>query len=150
MALKCFALMTISASAFQTFPIVMFSVGSLVVLMGLGMECVGFYWVEEQLLPVALFTFVQLLVNLESQWKCRDQKCLSLLSVFLDQREASCPLQDPHLLLFGHSAPNLLTALSSKQKTSQWGGSKASKVLVGLGLLWVSGFGKYTWRSFNH
>lgn len=45
--------MIVSASAFQVFPIVM-SVGSFEVLMGLGMACVWFYWVEEQFLPIAL------------------------------------------------------------------------------------------------
>lgn len=78
-------------------------------------------------------TFMQLLVNLESKWKCPDQECLPLLSMFLDdQREVSCPLQDQHLLPFGHSAPSLLTLCLKNKNKSHWGGSNDSKMLMGL------------------
>lgn len=48
MALKCSALIIVSAPAFQPSPIVVLSGGSFVGLMTLGMECVWFYWVEER------------------------------------------------------------------------------------------------------
>ena len=50
-----------------------------------------------------------------------------------DQKEASCPLQDRHLLLFGHSAPSLLTLyLKNKNKKASREGAKNSKIRVGL------------------
>lgn len=49
-----------------------------------------------------------------------------------DQREASRPLQDQHLLPFGRSAPSLLTLNLKNKNKSWWGGSKGSKMLMGL------------------
>lgn len=66
------------------------------------------------------------LVNLEAKGKCPDQECLSILSMFLDdQRAVSCPLQDRHLLLFGHSEPSLQT-LYLRKKSGEWRGEGGS------------------------
>lgn len=73
------------------------------------------------------------LVNLEAKGKCPDQECLSILSMFLDdQREVSCPLQDRHLLSFGHSEPSLQTLyLKKKVRGVEGGGTKPEKCLWG-------------------
>lgn len=56
-----------------------------------------------------------------------------MLSMFLkDQREVSCPLQDQHLLPFGHSAPSQLTLNLKNKNKSPWGGSRDSDVLWAL------------------
>lgn len=63
-----------------------------------------------------------------------------------DQRAASCPLQDQHLLPFGHSAPNLLTPYR-KNKHKSVAREQRLKGAVGPGI-WVSGFGKYPVEKF--
>lgn len=129
MALKCLALIIVSAPAFQAFPIVVLSGRLLVGLMALGMEWSGFTgWKSEQLLPMAL----HIRTTTGKPWipvKCPGQKCLSISCASSDQREASCPLQDPHLLPFGHSAANLRLLYLQNKKQASGEGAELQKCL---------------------
>lgn len=155
-ALEFFALRTVSASPFQAWwprlniPSKVWHALHRLVLSLDGFRS-GVYLIllgEETAFSVTLHIPASTWLPLEQSENGPFQGGLCVLSMFLeDQREGSCPLQDQHLLPFGHSAPSLLT-LYLKNK-SPWGGSKDSEMLMGFGILWVSDLGKYTFGKFE-